>query len=131
MTGFSDVFDSLQAMSQLQLLMAFVACTAYAFAQGNLLARKGQRLAWFTTVLAALGFALESDDWTHAIVLLGFAVAGMGSFVAIVWLTSRALGFRQASAVPAGATLEDEASTASSPEARRRTPAPGDHAHSV
>jgi len=131
MTGFSDVFGSLQTMTQLQLLLAFVACIGYAFAQGNLLPRKGRRLAWFAAASAAAGFAFVSDDWTHAIVLLGFAIAGMGSFVAVVWLTSRALGFRRATSPLRSDALDNEASSASPLDTRPRGSIPGDHAHSI
>ena len=131
MTGLGDVFGSLKATSQLQLLLAFIACIAYAFAQGSLLASKGRRLAWFTTLCAAVGFTFESDDWTHAIVLLGFAVAGMGSFVAVVWLTSRALGFRRASSSTSNDSLDSDLSSIAPADARSRVSQPGDHAHSI
>lgn len=131
MTGLGDVFDSLRSTSQLQLLLAFVACIGYAFAQGSLLARRGRRVAWFAAVIGAGGFAFESDDWTRATVLLGFAIAGMGSFVAAVWLLSRALGLRRAEPEVAPDAAPFEPGTSSSPDARPRAPRPGDPAHSV
>lgn len=131
MTGLGDVFGSLRSMTQLQLLLAFVACIGYAFAQGSLLPRRARRVAWFSAIAGAGGFAFESDDWTHATVLLGFAIAGMGSFVAIVWLTSRALGFRRASAEIETEAADVESSTLSPPDTRPRAPMPGDHAHSI
>jgi hypothetical protein len=131
MTGLSDVFGSLQTMTQLQLLLAFVACIGYAFAQGSLIARKGRRLAWLATSFAAVGFAFESDDWTHATVLLGFALAGMGSFVAIVWLTSRAIGFGTTPPVARADAVDSEASGLSPLDSRPLPPSPRDHAHSV
>ena len=128
MTSISDVFGSLRAMNQLQLLFAFVAFIGYAFAQGSLLAVRGRRAAWIVAALAAIGFAFESDDWTHATVLLGFAIAGLGSFVAVVWLTSRVLGFRQ----PEVAALsEGEAGLPQPAETRPRSARPGDPAHSL
>ena len=93
MSVIGEVFGSLKSMSQVQLLLAFIACIGYAFAQGSLLPSRGRYIAWGAAALSAAAFAFLSADWTHAAMLLGFAVAGMGSFVALVWLTSRAIGF--------------------------------------
>lgn len=131
MNGISDLFGGLGAMTQLQLLFAFVAAIAYALAQGSLLAPRSCRLAWFVAAIAAIGFAVESDDWTHATVLLAVAIAGMGSFVAIVWLTSHALGFRRAD--PAASLGVDEFDAAAPPptDPRPHVVMPGEHAHLV
>ena len=87
-----EVFDSLDSTNQVQLLLAFIACTAYVFAQGSLLPARARRLAWLASAAGAAGFAIESPDWTLGTMLVGFAIAGLGSFVALVWLTSRLLG---------------------------------------
>jgi len=134
MSVLDDVFGSLESMSQLQLLLAFIACIGYAFAQGSLLLPQGRRAAWFVAALAASGFAFESPDWTHAAMLLVFALAGMGSFVALVWLTSRALGFRSARAAAATSTdaASADAGLAASPAATKpRVARPSEHAHSL
>lgn len=131
MSMLGDVFGSLKSMSQLQLLLAFIACIGYALAQGGLLPTTGRRIAWCIAALAATGFASESSDWTYATVLLGFAVAGIGTFVAVVWLTSRALGVGR---VPAAPSLETgEPATSAAPamaEAKLRPARQGEHAHS-
>lgn len=93
MSVLGDVFNSLQAMSLLQLLLAFVACTGYVLAQGGLIGAKGRRMAWASTLLSTAGFAFESAEWMYAAMLTAFAVAGLGLFVAAAWLMSRALGF--------------------------------------
>src|SRR5690349_14250985 len=62
MSVLGDVFESLKGMSLLQLLLAFVACTAYALAQGALVGRRGRRAAWAMALTAAAGFALESTE---------------------------------------------------------------------
>ncbi|MEP7099220.1 MAG: hypothetical protein ABI781_01840 [Burkholderiales bacterium] len=129
MTVLSDVFGSLRSMTQLQLLLAFIACIGYAFAQGSLLAFRGRRAAWIAAALAAIGFAFESDDWTHATMLLGFAIAGMGSFVAVVWLTSRALGIDHGD-VSLQAVETEPAPLQPNPARTRATP-PSAPAHSV
>ena len=89
MSELGAVIGSLGSMSQLQLLLAFVTCSAYALALGNLLPARGRQLAWGTAGAAALGFTFVGDDWTHAAMLVGFAVAGLAAFVAMAWLTSR------------------------------------------
>ena len=71
MSVLGDVFGSLESMSQLQLLLAFIACIAYAFAQGSLLPSRGRRIAWAAAAASAVGFAFESADWTRAAMLLG------------------------------------------------------------
>lgn len=136
MSVLGDVFGSLRTMTQLQLLLAFVACIGYAFAQGRLLPWKGRRVAWCAAAVAATGFAFESSDWTHAAMLLGFALAGMGSFVASVWLISRLLGFGAArGGQPVAALalgLEAEAAFVAGPiGARSRHTRPAEPAHSL
>ena len=131
MSVLGDVFGSLESMSQVQLLLAFIACIGYAFAQGSLLPRKGRRIAWGSAAVAAAGFALESADWTRAAVLLGFAIAGMGTFIALVWLSSRALGLgRNPPAIDTagGDSLPATGAARSTPP---RGPTAGDHAHSI
>jgi len=130
MSVLGDVFGSLDSMSQVQLLLAFIACIGYAFAQGNLLPSRGRRIAWGAAALSAAGFAFVSADWTQATMLLGFAVAGMGSFVALVWLTSRVIGFGRATASADAAPAESGfgvAAAAPQPRGARAT----EHAHSL
>lgn len=102
MSVMDDVLASLETMTQWQLLLAFIACIGYAFAQGSLLLPRGRRIAWAAAALAAAGFVFESRDWTLATMLLGFAMVGLGSFVLLVWLTCRALGFGKANDALAG-----------------------------
>ena len=45
MSVLDDVFASLRAISLVQLLLAFVACTGYALAQGGLVSAKARRIA--------------------------------------------------------------------------------------
>ena len=106
MSVLADVLSSLRTMTQLQLLLAFLACTGYALGQGGLIGPRGRRLAWVVTLLSVLGFAFESTEWMHAAMLATFAVAGLGLFVAGAWVISRLLGF-QPSGNP-GLMLESE-----------------------
>jgi hypothetical protein len=130
MSVLGDVFGSLKSMSQVQLLLAFIACIGYAFAQGNLLPSRGRRIAWIAAALSAAGFAFVSADWTHATMLLGFAVAGMGSFVAMVWLTSRALGFGR-TAVSADAAPVESGFGVTASASQQRGARATEHAHSL
>lgn len=93
MSVIGDVFDSLRAMSLLQLLLAFVACIGYSVAQGALVS--SPRVRGFAAVAAfvgAIGYAILGTEWMHAAMLMAFAFAGMGLFVSVVWITSRLLG---------------------------------------
>lgn len=133
MAMLSEVFDGLGGMSQLQLLFAFVACAGYASAQGNLLPTRGRRAAWAVTVSAAAAFAFESPDWTVGAMLLGFAVAGLGTFAGLVWLTSRLLGLgREPGAAGTPAEAPPDSTLPPLPEASRpRGPQPTGPAHFV
>ena len=131
MSVLGDVFGSLKSMSQVQLLLAFIACIGYAFAQGSLISWRGRRVAWAAAAFAATGFAFESADWTHATMLLGFAIVGMGSFVALVWLTSRALGFGQPPANPDAVAAENAFGLNAPSVPQPRGKRPGKHAHSI
>ena len=93
MSVLGDVLSSLRTMSQWQLLLAFLACMGYAFGQGSLLLPKGRRIAWIVALVATLGFGVESTEWMNAAMLVAFAIAGLGLFVASAWLISRAIGF--------------------------------------
>jgi hypothetical protein len=121
-TVLDDVFGSLAAMSLLQLLLAFVACTGYTLAQGRLIAPRARRIASATTAMAALAFVLLGGAWARSTMLIAFAIAGLGAFIAIVWLSGRLLGLApaQAQAVQAADSgpgedpiiLESDATTA-------------------
>jgi hypothetical protein len=89
MSGLDEVFESLKQMSQLQLLLAFITFIAYGLAQGGLLGPRGRGRAWVVAVAGAAGFVLLGADWPKAAMLVAIAVAGLGSFTAMVWLICR------------------------------------------
>lgn len=95
MSVLGDVFGSLRTMSLLQLLLAFMACTGYAMAQGALVSAKARRIAAGTALFSVAAFAFESTQWMHAAMLATFAIAGLGLFVAAAWITSRLLGLSE------------------------------------
>ncbi|HEY8706808.1 MAG TPA: hypothetical protein VIM34_02305 [Burkholderiaceae bacterium] len=126
MTELGDVFGSLKAMSLLQLLLSFLACIGYALAQGRLIGPRARRYAWALAMLGAGGFALESPEWMRAAMLIAFAVAGLGVFVAAVWVTSRMLGHAHTR------TPQAQIETTPQPGTARARPArPTEHAHSI
>ncbi len=96
MFALTDVFDGPRTMGLLQLLLAFVACMTYLLAQGRLLGAAGRRRAALAAVSSVSGFVAMDRDWASAIVLVAFAVAALGSFAALVWLTTRAIGMDRA-----------------------------------
>lgn len=130
MSVLGRVFDSLQAMTLLQLLLAFLACIAYAVAQGALLAVNGRRWAALAALTAATAFTLLANDWMSATMLVAFAVAGLGVFVALAWLLSLWVRATQSAVMSSEVGAPDAefdwlASGASLPSARR------EHAHSA
>jgi hypothetical protein len=114
-------------MSLLQLLLAFVACIGYSLAQGALVSSPRVRgFAGAAAFVGAVGYAILGTEWMHAAMLVAFAFAGMGLFVAIVWVTSRLLGF-------AGSrSLRSDDVSQVAPRSRPSRPAPNtEHAHSI
>jgi len=93
MSVLGDVFESLRAMSLIQLLLAFIACTGYALAQGGLVSTRARQISSGVAVLGAVGFAFQSSEWMYAAMLLAFAIAGMGVFVMLAWMISGLIGF--------------------------------------
>ena len=122
MTELDDVFDSLNSMSLLQLLMAFVACMAYSLAQSGLVASRSRALATLGAMVAASGFVVLSDTWAYSAVLVAVAVAGNGAFVAIAWLLGRVFGpapAPDASSAEAPAFPEPDLAAAAAPKGAR------------
>lgn len=91
MSVLGHVFETLAAMSLLQLLLAFTGCMGYALAQGGLLSSRGRRFAGAAALTAAAGFTMLASDWMAAIMLVAFGVAGIGLFVAAAWVLSRSV----------------------------------------
>ena len=130
MSVLGNVFESLRMMSLLQLLLAFVACIGYALAQGGLITPRGRHWAGAAAGCAAGAYALLASDWTIAAMLVAFAVAGLGVFIALAWLLSRSVGLASGAA---GTTI-DFADTGLSRPADSSFPptrAAGNHEHSV
>jgi len=125
MSALAGVFDGLKTMGLLQLLLAFVACMAYVLAQGHLLGRVARRWVGAAALGSAAGFVALDRDWTNGVVLVAVAVAGIGSFTAIVWLTTRALGIDRPAAPDAAAGTGAGAQPAASSGETARPPIGG------
>ena len=132
MLVFDDVFDCLRYMTLPQLLLAFLACIGYALSQGRLLDTGGRRLAAGVAASSAVGFVVLSPDWMSASMLVAFAIAGIGIFVALAWLLSTWVGLSRGAA-PAAEGTDDLEVAQAAPEgstvARQRSRR--GHAHSV
>lgn len=76
---------TLKNLSFVQMVCAwfFVAC--YALALGGMLGAKGRLRAGLSAAIASVVFASFSDHWVHGALLVMFAIAGMGLFVALAW----------------------------------------------
>ena len=122
MTELDAVFDSLNSMSQVQLLMAFVACIGYTLAQGGLVASRSRGVATLSAMVAAFGFVVLSNTWAHSAVLVAVAVAGIGAFVAIAWLLGLVFAPAPAPVVSATEALafpEPDVAAAAAPKSAR------------
>ena len=127
MSDFGNILSSLRTMNSTQLLFAFMASSGYALAQGGLVRGKGSRAAWLLAATGAAGFVLLSEDWTAAVMLMAFAVAGIGCFVGIVWLLSRVMGLPTAGSAPNPVSAAEQAAgrpAGGAARARLNTPTP-------
>ncbi len=127
MFALTGVFDGPRTMGLLQLLLAFVACMAYLLAQGRLLGAAGRRRAALVAFGSVAGFVAMDRDWASAIVLVAFAVAALGSFAALVWLTTRAIGMDRAPGSDTAATRARRPASAGGAASTSRRSASGAH----
>lgn len=70
--------------AQMGLAWLFVGC--YALALGGMLGAKGSLRAGLVAAVAAVAFSALSANWVHGALLVLFAIAGMGLFVATSWV---------------------------------------------
>ena len=102
----SELGDSLERMSFMQLALLFGFVTSYVLAIGGLFGPVNRRRAALLALLLSVGFAALTDPWVHGALLVAFAVAGLGLFVLLSWLLARLLGPR-----PQTAALSQDASS--------------------
>lgn len=84
-----DIAVSLNKLSLLQMVCAWAFVACYALALGGMLEARGSRRAAGIAVVAAVLFCALGENWVHGALLVMFAVAGMGLFVAMAWALAR------------------------------------------
>lgn len=118
-----DVAGKLEAMKPEQYVLAFGFLGSYAFALGEFIGPRGRRIAIATAIGAAAAFAGFTDPWELGVMVVAFALVGMGLFAGAVWLlwlvasrmpVERSAPVRPAPATPPAAAprAEVDASTA-------------------
>ena len=87
----TELGDSLERMSFVQLLLLFGFVTCYVLALGGLFGPVVRLRAGGLALLQAAGFVALTDPWVHGALLVIFVVAGLGLFVMASWLLARLL----------------------------------------
>jgi hypothetical protein len=83
-------------MTLLHLLLAFLACTGYMLAEGQLAPVRVRLYGGLVAAASAIWFVIDSPQWTAGAMLVALAVGIVGLFTALVWLLSAVLGLRHA-----------------------------------
>ena len=123
----SELGDSLERMSFMQLALLFGFVITYMAAVGGLFGTRVRLRAAALALLQAMAFAALTDPWVHGALLVVFVVAGLGLFVMLAWLLARTLGPRQMpqpmeAVDTAGDNSGDAAALPSQPPALRPAP---------
>jgi hypothetical protein len=114
----TGLFDDLDRMSLLQLLLVFGACISTAFTLGALLSARARLFAGAMALGCTAAFIVSSDSWPNAVMLAAIAVAGLGLFTAAVWVITRLAGLEphgRRAATPPDSSLPSEEPTAAQP----------------
>jgi hypothetical protein len=104
----SDVSRTLDAMNPPQYVLAYVFLGGYAFSLGEFIGPRARRMAVAVTVAAALAFAALCDPWEYGVMVVAFALAGMGLFVAAAWTLWTLTSWRDAHVEQAGQVAVEE-----------------------
>ncbi len=87
-----DILFTLNNLSLVQMVLAWLFVASYALALGGMLGSKGSLRAGLVAALAAVLFSALSSDWVHGALLVLFAIGGMGVFVAASWALTFSIG---------------------------------------
>jgi hypothetical protein len=87
-----DILLTLNNLSLVQMVLAWLFVASYALALGGMLGSKGSLRAGCVAALAAVLFSALSVDWVHGALLVLFAIGGMGLFVALSWALTFSFG---------------------------------------
>ncbi len=120
----TELGDSLERMSFMQLLLLFGFVTCYVLALGGLFGTTVRLRAAGLALLQALGFVVLTDPWVHGALLVVFVVAGLALFVMLSWLLARLLAPRAMPLPPQ--TLSDAPSDTTTPPSQPLQPRHGD-----
>jgi hypothetical protein len=91
----TELGDSLERMSFMQLLLLFGFVTSYVVALGGMLSVRLRKRAALLALLLAVAFMALTDPWVHGALLMVFVIAGLGLFVVLSWLLASLLGPRE------------------------------------
>lgn len=90
MSVIGEVRATLDAMGVEQQACMFVFLMSYPLTLGALLEAKGRRIAGGFAASSAIAFAVFTDPWFHAVLLVIGGVGGVGVFIAMVYLADHA-----------------------------------------
>jgi len=88
MSVIGEVRATLDAIGVEQQACVFVFLMSYPLALGGLLEARGRRIAGGTACASALAFAVFTNPWMHAVLLVVMGVGGIGVFIAGAYLTN-------------------------------------------
>jgi hypothetical protein len=110
----TELGDSLERMSFMQLLLLFGFVTCYVLALGGMFGSTVRLRAGVLALVQAVGFSVLTDPWVHGALLVVFVVAGLGLFVMLSWLLAHLLVPRAVPPTP-DAPSESTPDTSTSP----------------
>jgi len=84
-----DITVSLHKLNLTQMLLAWAFVGSYALALGGMLGPTGSLRSAGAALVSAVLFCVFGENWVHAALMVGFAIAGMGLFVALAWVLAR------------------------------------------
>ena len=108
MTEMGDLSITLNGMGFVQLVLAFAFLISYALAIGGMFGATGRRRAALAAFVAAVAFAAMTKPWVNGVLLVVFAIAGVGLFITLAWALSLLFG----AARPPAATAAEAADLA-------------------
>jgi hypothetical protein len=90
----TELGDSLERMSFMQLVLLFGFVTCYVLALGGLFGSTVRMRAAVLALVQAVAFTALTAPWVHGALLVVFVVAGLGLFMMLTWLLARLLAPR-------------------------------------
>jgi hypothetical protein len=105
----TELHHSLQSMGVVQYLFAVAFLISYVFALGGFLGPASRGKVWLVGLVAAAGFTATATPWEHGLLLVIFAMAGIGLFIGLAWLLKIATAARYGEpALAAGGGAQSE-----------------------